>query len=48
MALNWDENQFLGTQLYLAHKDARFLKLYLETYRNKYEKKKWLVYDLIY
>uniref|UniRef100_A0A1B6EFU2 Alpha-1,4-N-acetylglucosaminyltransferase n=1 Tax=Clastoptera arizonana TaxID=38151 RepID=A0A1B6EFU2_9HEMI len=34
MTLNWDENQFLGTQLFIAHKDARFLQLYLETYRH--------------
>ncbi|CAF0761589.1 unnamed protein product [Didymodactylos carnosus] len=40
MVLNWDENQFLATQLYLAHKDARFLPLYLETYR-QYRSNLW-------
>ena len=31
--LNWDENQFLGTQIIVAHKDARFLPLWLDSYR---------------
>ncbi len=33
MALGWDEGQFLGSQVILAHKDARFLPLWLDTYR---------------
>lgn len=41
MTLNWDDNQFLGTQVLLAHKDARFLKLWLESYRGAYNKKLW-------
>lgn len=41
MTLNWDNNQFLGTQVLLAHKDARFLKLWLESYRGAYNKKLW-------
>lgn len=41
MTLNWDENQFLGSQVLLAHKDARFLKLWLESYRNAYRKDLW-------
>lgn len=36
MALNWDEGQFLGTQLLIAHKDARFLSLWLNSYREYY------------
>lgn len=41
MTLNWDEDQFMATQLLIAHKDARFLKLYLETYRNAYNSTLW-------
>jgi len=36
MALNWDEGQFLGTQVLIAHKDARFLSLWLNSYREYY------------
>lgn len=39
--LNWDENQYLGCQLLIAHRDSRFLKLYLETYRNAYKPHLW-------
>uniref|UniRef100_A0A1B6DY42 Alpha-1,4-N-acetylglucosaminyltransferase n=1 Tax=Clastoptera arizonana TaxID=38151 RepID=A0A1B6DY42_9HEMI len=31
--INWDDDQYLGCQIIIAHKDARFLKLYLESYR---------------
>ena len=31
--INWDENQFMGTQVIIAHKDARFLALWLDSYR---------------
>lgn len=41
MTLNWDENQYLGCQLLIAHKDARFLKLWLESYRGQYNKNRW-------
>lgn len=41
MTLNWDEGQFLGTQLLLAHKDARFLRLWLESYRGNYKGELW-------
>ena len=41
MVLNWDEDQFLGTQVYVAHKKARFLRRYLETYRENYRKDDW-------
>ena len=33
MSLNWDEGMYLGTQTLVAHKNSRFLKLWLETYR---------------
>lgn len=36
MALGWPEGQYLGTQVLVAHKDARFLRLWLETYRQYY------------
>jgi hypothetical protein len=38
--INWDENQFMGTQVIIAHKDARFLPLWLESYRD-YRSDKW-------
>ena len=40
--INWDENQFMGTQVIVAHKDARFLKEWLETYR-EYHSDRWSV-----
>ena len=36
MALGLDEKDFIGTQTLVAHKDARFLKLWLETYMEYY------------
>jgi hypothetical protein len=36
MTLGWPEGQFLGTQVLVAHKDARFLRLWLESYRQYY------------
>jgi len=36
MTLGWSEGQYLGTQVLVAHKDARFLRLWLETYRQYY------------
>lgn len=36
MALGLDENNYIGTQVLVAHKDARFLRLWLETYREYY------------
>lgn len=36
MTLGWPEGQYLGTQVLVAHKDARFLHLWLETYRQYY------------
>ncbi|XP_075229802.1 uncharacterized protein LOC142329262 isoform X3 [Lycorma delicatula] len=41
MALPWDENDYLGTQILIAHKDARFLQLWLESYKNHYKPKNW-------
>lgn len=38
--INWDENQFMGTQVLVAHKDARFLREWLETYR-EYHSDRW-------
>jgi len=40
MTLNWDDNHVLGTQLLIAHKNARFLKLWLDSYHN-YHPKEW-------
>jgi hypothetical protein len=36
MAVGLDENNYIGTQVLIAHKDARFLRLWLETYREYY------------
>ncbi|PSN54199.1 hypothetical protein C0J52_03531 [Blattella germanica] len=36
MSLGWPEGQYLGTQVLVAHKDARFLRLWLETYKQYY------------
>ncbi|XP_033609284.1 uncharacterized protein LOC117282702 isoform X1 [Cryptotermes secundus] len=36
MALGRDENNYIGTQVLIAHKEARFLRLWLETYREYY------------
>ena len=38
--INWDENEFIGTQVIIAHKDARFLPLWLDSYRD-YHSDKW-------
>lgn len=38
-AIGWDENQCIGTQVLIAHKDARFLKLWLESYKQYYPDK---------
>ena len=40
IAMGWDENQFLGSQVIIAHKEARFLDLWLDTYR-EYHADKW-------
>ena len=34
LAISWDENQLMGNQVIIAHKDARFLALWLDSYRN--------------
>lgn len=44
IAMNWDENQFLASQVIIANKDARFLRLWLESYR-KYRPKEWWVFN---
>ncbi|KZS18626.1 Uncharacterized protein APZ42_015162 [Daphnia magna] len=33
IAMGWDEGQFLGSQVIIAHHDARFLPLWLDTYQ---------------
>ncbi|XP_069679840.1 uncharacterized protein [Periplaneta americana] len=35
-AIGWDENQCIGTQVLVANKKARFLKLWLESYKQYY------------
>ncbi|XP_046641059.1 uncharacterized protein LOC124326343 [Daphnia pulicaria] len=39
--VNWDEDQFLGNQVFIAHKKARFLPLYLESYKDNYRSDEW-------
>ncbi|GAB6027910.1 hypothetical protein CHUAL_002125 [Chamberlinius hualienensis] len=34
MSIGWDEGSSLGTQVLIAHKNARFLKHWLDSYRN--------------
>ncbi|XP_075227101.1 uncharacterized protein LOC142327708 isoform X2 [Lycorma delicatula] len=42
MTVGWDDGgQFLGTQVLVAHKDARFLYFWLETYRGAYRSDLW-------
>lgn len=36
MAIGWDEKQCIGTQVLIANKNARFLRLWLESYRQYY------------
>lgn len=38
--LNWDEGQSLGSQVLIGHKDARFLRLVLQTYK-VYDTNRW-------
>ena len=40
MAIGWDENQCIGSQVIVANKDARFLRLWLDTYR-VYHSDRW-------
>ena len=40
MAIGWDDDQCLGSQVIVAHKDARFLQLWLESYK-VYHEDKW-------
>ena len=39
MALGWDDNQCIGTQVLITNKNARFLRLWLESYRQYYADK---------
>jgi hypothetical protein len=40
-ALNWDDKQFMGTQTLIAHKNSRFIKLWLESYKDNYRSDRW-------
>lgn len=40
MAIGWDLNQYLGAQVIIAHKNARFLKLWHNSYKY-YKPEKW-------
>ncbi|KAG8268754.1 hypothetical protein J6590_019334 [Homalodisca vitripennis] len=40
ISMNWDENQYMGSQVIVAHKDARFLRRWLESYR-EYDETQW-------
>lgn len=42
IAIGWDQDQFLGSQVIIAHRDARFLPLWLDTYR-EYHADLWSV-----
>ena len=40
IAINWDEGQFLGTQVIVANRKSRFLPLWLDSYR-EYHPELW-------
>ncbi|PSN54197.1 hypothetical protein C0J52_03533 [Blattella germanica] len=40
MSIGWDDNECFGTQVLVAHKKARFLKLWLESYKD-YHADQW-------
>lgn len=40
IAMGWDESQFIGSQVIIAHRKARFLPLWLDCYR-KYNPNSW-------
>ena len=40
IAMNWDEDQFLGSQVIIAHKNARFLSQWLDSY-HEYHPELW-------
>lgn len=40
MAVGWPFGEYIGTQILIAQKEARFLKLWLESYR-KYHPREW-------
>jgi hypothetical protein len=39
MTLGWDDKQCIGTQVLIANKNARFLRLWLESYRQSFPDK---------
>lgn len=43
--INWEENQFMNTQVIIAHKDARFLHAWLETYKS-YNSSRWYKFSI--
>jgi hypothetical protein len=45
--VNWDEDQFLGNQVFIAHKNSRFLALYLESYKDNYYPDRWSIHFLL-
>jgi hypothetical protein len=38
--MGWDEGEFIGSQVIIAHRKARFLPLWLDCYR-KYNPNSW-------
>ncbi len=40
MTTNWDEDMLIGSQVLVAHRNARFLKLFLDSY-HEYDASKW-------
>jgi hypothetical protein len=40
MTINWDEDQYIGSQVLVAHRNARFLKLFLDSY-HEYDSSQW-------
>lgn len=43
IAMNWDEDQFLGSQVIIAHRNARFLSMWLDSY-HEYHPDEWQDY----
>lgn len=39
--LNWDEDQYLGAQVLIGNRNARFLKFVIKTYQEAYDPEKW-------
>ena len=41
IAMGWDQDQFIGSQVIIANKNARFLPLYLDTYKEYHPELWW-------